>query len=195
MSKSLSGMKIAILVSNGFNQQDMTDTQKVMNSLGVSLKLISPDQGLVNGWEGTSWGHHFAVDQQLSTALGADFDVLVVPGGQRSLDKLKTTAHTRRFVNSFVTAQKPVVMFNDAIDLLGYAQQLTGRTVVGPEVMKDVVVAGGAVWSEQNPAIDANLYTGRVETAEDRSVFVAGLLDFFMVHAKMTPEEETKQAA
>lgn len=195
MSKSLSGMKIAILVSNGFNQQDMTETQKVMNSLGVSLKLISPDQGLVNGWEGTGWGHHFAVDQQLSTALGADFDVLVVPGGQRSLDKLKTTAHTRRFVSSFVTAQKPVVMFNDAIDLLGYAQQLTGRIVAGPEAMKDAVIAGGATWSEQSPVIDNNLYTGRVENAEEHAVFVSGLLDFFMVHAKMTPEEETKQAA
>ena len=195
MSKSLSGMKIAILVSNGFNQQDMTDTQKVMNSAGVSLKLISPDQGLVNGWEGAGWGHHFAVDQQLSTALGADFDGLIVPGGQRGLDKLKTTAHTRRFVNSFLTAQKPVVLFNDAIDLLGYAQQLSGRVVAGPEAMKDDVVAGGANWAEQSPVIDNNLYTGRVETEEERAALVAGLLDFFLANAPSVTEGEAKQAA
>jgi protease I len=189
MSKSLSGTKIAILVSNGFNQQDMTDTQKLLNSMGVSLKIISPDQGLVNGWEGTGWGHHFAVDQQLSTALGADFDVLMVPGGQRSLDKLKTTAHTRRFVNSFVTAGKPVALFNEAIDLLVYAEQVAGRTVSGPEAMKDAVVQAGAVWAEQSPAIDGALYTGSVVSEEDRAVFIAGMLDFFIAHVTVTQQQ------
>lgn len=118
MSKSLSSAKIAILAANGFSQQDFTETQKMLTAAGASLKVISPDQGLVNGWEGASWGHHFAVDQVLSTALGADFDMLVVPGGQRSLDKLQTTAHTRRFLNSFMAANKPVVLFPGAETLL-----------------------------------------------------------------------------
>lgn len=189
MSKSLPGTKIAILVSNGFNQQDMTDTQKLLNSMGVSLKIISPDQGLVNGWEGAGWGHHFAVDQQLSTALGADFDILVVPGGQRSMDKLKTTAHTRRFVNSFVSAGKPVAMFNEAIDLLVYAEQISGRTVSGPEEMKDAVVQAGAVWAEQSPVIDGALYTGSVANEDERAVFVAGMLDFFAAHATVNQKQ------
>jgi len=189
MSKSLPGTKIAILVSNGFNQQDMTDTQKLLNSMGVSLKIISPDQGLVNGWEGAGWGHHFAVDQQLSTALGADFDILVVPGGQRSMDKLKTTAHTRRFVNSFVSAGKPVVLFNEAIDLLVYAEQISGRTVSGPEAMKDAVVQAGAVWAEQSPVIDGSLYTGSVANEEERAVFVSGMLDFFIAHATVNQKQ------
>lgn len=121
MSKTLHGTKIAILVANGFCQQDYTALQKTMNSAGASLKLVSPDQGLVNGWEGSGWGHHFPVDQQLGTALGADFDILVVPGGQRSMDKLKTTAHTKRFVNSFMVSAKKVVLFNEAIELLDFA--------------------------------------------------------------------------
>lgn len=123
MSKPLSGVKIAILSANGFNQQDLTETQKIMNAAGASLKIISPDQGLVNGWEGQGWGHHFAVDQVLSTALGADFTMLIVPGGSRSMEKLKMTAHTKRFLNSFMNAKKPVAMFNDAVDLLTFAGQ------------------------------------------------------------------------
>ena len=123
MRKTLHGTKIALLVANGFNQQDYTAIQKTMNSAGASLKLVSPDQGLVNGWEGSGWGHHFPVDQQLGTALGADFDILVVPGGQRSMDKLKTTAHTKRFVNSFMVSAKKVVLFSDAVALLEFAGQ------------------------------------------------------------------------
>jgi protease I len=185
MSKSLTGSKIAILVSNGFNQQDMTDTQKLLTSLGVSLKIVSPDQGLVNGWEGAGWGHHFAVDQQLSTSLGADFDILVVPGGQRSLDKLKTTAHTRRFVNSFLSAGKPVALFDNAVDLLVYAAQALGRNVAVPEDMQAALVEAGAVVAEQSPAIDGALYTGRVGSDEERAVFIAGMLDFFASYATM----------
>ncbi len=129
MSKTLHGIKIAILVANGFNQQDFTAAQKALGSEGASLKLVSPDQGLVNGWEGSGWGHHFPVDQQLATALGADFDMLVVPGGQRSMDKLKTTAHTKRFVNSFMVSDKKVFLFGDAVALLDFAGQGTDASV------------------------------------------------------------------
>jgi protease I len=125
MSKSLQGLKIALLVANGFDQNDFTDVQKALIAANASVKVISPDQGLVNGWEGQGWGHHFPVDQVLSTALGADYDMLVVPGGSRSLEKLKTTAHTKRFVNSFINAEKPVAMLCDAVDMLAYAGQDT----------------------------------------------------------------------
>lgn len=125
MSKSLPGQKIAILVANGFEQADFTETQRALIAAAATVKVVSPDQGLVNGWEGQGWGHHFPVDQVLSTALGADFDMLVVPGGARSLEKLKTTAHTRRFFNSFINAGKPVAVFGDVTALLDYAGQNT----------------------------------------------------------------------
>lgn len=131
MRKTLQGLKVAILAANGFDQQDFTETQKLLNAAGAGVKVVSPDQGLVNGWEGTGWGHHFPVDQQLATALGADFDMLVVPGGQRSMDKLKTTAHTKRIVNSFMSAGKKVVMFGDAVSLLDFAGQDTDVSVHG----------------------------------------------------------------
>jgi len=125
MSKPLPGTKIAILVANGFDQHDFSEVQKALNGASAIVKVISPDQGLVNGWEGKGWGHHFPVDQALSTALGADYDMLVIPGGSRSMEKLKTTAHTKRFVNSFINAEKPVAMMCDAVDLLTYAGQNT----------------------------------------------------------------------
>lgn len=189
MSKPLLGTKIALLVANGFNQQDFTDIQRALTLAGGSLKIISPDQGLVNGWEGTGWGHHFPIDQQLSTALGADFDMLVVPGGQRGLDKLKTTAHTKRFVNSFMMGNKPVAMVGNAVDLLVFAEQISGRVVAAPDALKDAVTnAGGTV--SASPAVDGMLYTGTVDQPEERSAFFAGMAEFFVSHAA-----DVKQAA
>lgn len=155
MSKFLSGTKIAILAANGFNQNDFTQTQRALLTAGATLKVVSPDQGLVNGWEGASWGHHFAVDQVLSTALGADFDMLVVPGGERSINKLKTTAHTRRFISSFMAANKSIVMFNDAADLLDHS--------------------GLPVEAE-------NLFKAICASEDDHSAAVAGMVDFFAAY-------------
>ena len=151
MSKFLTGTKIAILAANGFQQNDFTQAQRALISAGATVKVISPDQGLVNGWEGTAWGHHFAVDQVLSTVLGADFDMLIVPGGERSNAKLKTTAHTKRFIGSFMSAGKPVVMFNNSVDLLDHSGL---------------------------PVEAGNLYKINAETSEDLNEAVGGMLDF-----------------
>lgn len=155
MSKFLSGTKIAIIAANGFEQNDFTQCQRALIAAGATIKVISPDQGLVNGWEGNSWGHHFAVDQTLSTALGADFDMLVVPGGERSINKLKTTAHTKRFVGSMMNAVKPVVMFGDAVSLLEHS--------------------GLAVEA-------SNLYKVTATTAEDHAAAIIAMVEFFASH-------------
>jgi protease I len=160
MSKFLTGTKIAILAANGFTQNDFTQTQRALLAAGATLKVVSPDQGLVNGWEGSAWGHHFAVDQVLSTVLGADYDMLVVPGGQRSIDKLKTTAHTRRFISSFMNSGKPVAMFGEAAELLDHSGLATEAV---------------------------NLYKGNAVTVEDHAAFVSTMLDFF---ADNTAEEK-----
>ncbi|MDB5491173.1 MAG: ThiJ/PfpI family protein [Micavibrio sp.] len=152
MSKFLTGTKIAILVANGFEQNDFTQSQRALLAAGATLKVISPDQGLVNGWEGSSWGHHFAVDQTLSTSLGADFDMLVIPGGERSLNKLKTTAHTKRLISSVMNANKPVVLFNDASSLLEHCGL---------------------------PSEVGNLTNVVAATAEEHSAAVAAMVEFF----------------
>lgn len=121
MSKPLSGVKVAILVANGFEEADMTATQRAMVAAGANARIVSPEPGLVNSWTGQAWGHHFAIDAALNSALGADFSMLVIPGGQRSIDKLKLTAHTKRFIGSFMAAQKPVAVWAGAMPIMEHA--------------------------------------------------------------------------
>ena len=118
------GAKIAVLVANGFNENHFIRLQKILIEAGCQAKLISMTQGLVNGWneEENSWGHNYAVDTPLNSALGVDYDGLVIPGGHRSLDKLKMTAHTRRFITSFTKMDKPVCAMGDAYDIMMHVQ-------------------------------------------------------------------------
>src|SRR3546814_15118488 len=85
MDHPLAGKTVAILVANGFEELEMTEPQRALLGAGATLKLVSPEQGLVNGWHGKAWGHYFPIDTQISEALAADFDALLVPGGKRGI--------------------------------------------------------------------------------------------------------------
>src|SRR5690606_33724615 len=119
-------------------------TQKALLPFGANIRIVSMDHGLVNSWNGLGWGLHFAADKALNSALAADFSMLVVPGGRRSLEKLKLTAHTKRFISGFVDSRKPVAFFGEAVELLAFAERAAGKTVTGPASCKDTMeMAGG----------------------------------------------------
>lgn len=151
---------MAVLVANGFDESDFIAAQKVMREMGIEMKIISANQGLVNGWNGSGWGHNFAVDVQVNAALGADYDALLIPAGSRSHDKLSTTAHTKRIIGSMMDANKPVIAMGDAVGLMAQCEMLAGHTVTGPSMMKDMVMQSGAQWEEDAYMIHGSMMTG-----------------------------------
>ena len=173
MIKSLTETKIAVLVANGFDEQNFLSVQKVMQEMGATLRIISSNQGLVNGWDvdAGAWGHNYAVDAPLNTALGVDYDALIIPGGQRSVEKLKMTAHTRRFIGSFMAAEKPVAVMGDAVLLMAYAEQIVDRNVSGNEEARDIVEQSGARWSDAAVQMDQNMMSGLCDEASQEEYF------------------------
>lgn len=179
MHKPLVGTKIAVLVANGFEEKHFINVQRHFLEMGASLKIVSTNQGLVNGWDGTSWGHNFAVDAQLNTALGVDYMGLIIPGGARSIEKLKTTAHTRRFIGSFMAAQKTVAIMDDALNLMAFSEQLDGTTVSGNDAMREMAVQAGATWNEGTMMTDGSLLTGMCD-ADNMDAYIEMMKDVFM---------------
>lgn len=165
MNSSSSHDKIAVLLSNGFTEKDLTVLQRLLMPMRVPIRIISMDRGLVNSWAGDNWGLSFAADDALNESLSADYSALVIPGGQRSIDKLKLTAHTKRFIGGFLDTDKPVVVMGEGVDLLAFVDRIANRSVHGPETLKDMVTQAGGLWSDENPAIDGVLMTGTNDEA------------------------------
>lgn len=178
MSKTMIGVKVAVLAANGFDEKDLSAVQRALAEAGASMRIVSTDQGLVNGWDGQGWGHNYAVDTQLNTALGVDYDALIIPGGQRSLDKLKMTAHTRRFIGSFMGAMKPVAVMGDALDIVAHVDQLAGVTVCGPDSCRETAERAGAVWNEASKIMDGALLTGACDE-QTRAEFIVNMIALF----------------
>ncbi len=192
MKQSLAGIKVAVLVANGFVEQDMTSANKALIEVGAHVRIVSSENGLVNSWDGAGWGHHFAVDSPLSAALAADYHALVVPGGQRSLDKLKLTAHSRRFIASFISTEKPVALFDNAVSLMIFTDTVRDLTVGGPAELEPEILFAGGQWSPEAPCRFNHVMSG-VVTEETRPAFISDMIDHFDMVMKASAGEPAKE--
>ncbi|WP_029009474.1 DJ-1/PfpI family protein [Azospirillum halopraeferens] len=177
MDQPLAGKTIAILVANGFEETTMTEPQRALLKTGAALRTISPEQGLVNGWHGKAWGHYFPVDKQVGDVLGSDYDMLLLPGGERSIVKLLQNAHTRRIVGHFLDAGKPVAAIDEGVQLLAIPGKLKGRTLTAPDALKDELTAAGATVSEEPLVVGDTLITAR--SVDDLPAFVEQVVKAF----------------
>lgn len=174
----LAGKTVAILVANGFEELEMTEPQRALLKQGAAPKIISPEQGLVNGWHGAAWGHYFPTDKHVGDVLAADFDLLVLPGGERSIAKLANNAHTRRIVGSFMDAGKGVAAIGGGVGLLAVAERAKGRTVAAPEAAVEALTAQGAKVAEEDAVVvDRFLVTARSQ--ENLAEFIEQMTKVF----------------
>lgn len=186
MTATLAGKTIAILAANGFDENQMTEIQRALTTAKAKFKTVAPEQGVVNGWQKDRWGHYFPVDANIGEALGSDFDFLVIPGGERAIAKLKTNPHTRRIVNHFLEAGKPVAAIGAGAALLALSAKVVGYTVSAPTECHAELSAAGAVISEENHETCKAVLTSN---GTDSTVWVEQALELF------SAAEEELQAA
>ena len=73
----LEGMRVAILVAEGFEQSEMTEPKKALEQNGAQTAIVSPARGEVEGWKHFDKGDRFRVDVPLERANADEFDALV----------------------------------------------------------------------------------------------------------------------
>ncbi len=176
MTATLAGKSIAILAANGFDENQMTEIQRALTTVKAKFKTVAPEQGVVNGWQKGHWGHYFPVDAQIGEALGSDFDFLVIPGGERAIAKLKTNLHTRRIVNHFLEAGKPIAAIGAGVALLALSAQSSGLTVAAPAEIHEELQTAGIILSEDTQEVCGKVLTSN---GEDNAPWVAQAMELF----------------
>jgi protease I len=161
MSAKLQGKKIAILATDGFEQVELTEPKKALETAGASVDVISPKPGEIKGWKFTDWGETTKVDKTLDEAKPAEYDGLVLPGGQINPDKLRIEPKAVAFVREFFNSGKPVGAICHGPWMLIEAGVLKRRTLTSwPSVRTDIRNAGGN-WVDEQVVTDGNLTTSR----------------------------------
>jgi protease I len=101
--RDLKARKIAILVTDGFEQVELIEPRKALDNAGANYKtfVVSPKAERVRGWNFTDWGDEIAVDVPLHRARSQDFDALLLPGGVINPDALRIQPAAVDFVRAF----------------------------------------------------------------------------------------------
>lgn len=161
MKESLSGKHVAILVTDGFEQVELEEPRRALVEAGATTSIVSPRETKVRAWDEDDFGDEFDVDLPLRRAAAAKFDALLLPGGVRSPDELRTNPEAVAFVREFFAAGKPVAAICHGPQLLIEADVVEGRKVTSfPSVRRDLINAG-ANWVDEPVVTDRGLVTSR----------------------------------
>src|SRR5437879_12348408 len=93
---TVQGMRVAILVTDDFEQVELTEPKKALDQAGATTKIIAPKPGQVQGMNHDVKADTFSVDMTLDQANPADFDAVLLPGGALNADSLRMERNADR---------------------------------------------------------------------------------------------------
>src|SRR5438094_5329093 len=161
MARKLDGKKVAILVTDGFEQVEMTKPREALDEAGAETKIVSLKSGKIQGMNHADKGDQFDVDLTLDEARPEEFDALLIPGGLMSPDTLRSTPEALEFTRHFFSEGKPVAAICHGPWVLIDAGVVRGRTLTSwPAIKTDVRNAGGN-WVDEEVVVDNGLVTSR----------------------------------
>jgi protease I len=160
-NSQLNGLKVAILVTDGFEEAELVEPRRALDRAGADTRLVSPKSGSVRSWKLTDWGDQFPVDIPLAQARADDFDALVLPGGVMNPDQLRMLPEAVQFVRAFFDAGKQVASICHGPWTVLEAGGARGRRMTSWPSLKTDLRNAGAEWVDQEVVVDHNLVTSR----------------------------------
>lgn len=161
ITSSLDGMKVAILVTDGFEQVELTGPRKALDGAGAHTQIVSPKDGSVRGWNHHDPASAFDVDVSLKDAKAEDFDALLLPGGVVNPDALRIDEQAIAFVRAFVESGKPIAAICHGPWTLIDAGGVEGRKMTSWPSLRTDLQNAGAVWSDKDVVVERSLVTSR----------------------------------
>jgi protease I len=174
--------KVAILVADGVEFDQMTKTRKALKESGADPVIVSSNELEVRGWKNKKWKGAFLVDMQLKNAKAKEFDALLLPGGVLNPDALRLDPQAIQFIKDIVQLGKPVAAICQGARTLIDAKAVKGKIVTSSPSIRIDLIHAGAKWRNQTVVKDTNLVTSRQH--EDIPAFNAAMIELFTSHKR-----------
>jgi protease I len=158
---NLEGKRVAILVTDGFEQIEMTSPREALEKAGASCVLIAPNEDEVQGFKHHDKADKFKVDLTLDQADPARFDAVLLPGGVINADALRIEKKAQQFVQEIDRAGKPVAVICHGPWLLVSAGLVKGHIITSWPTLQDDLRNAGATWKDAECVRDGSWVSSR----------------------------------
>lgn len=158
---TLKGLNVAILVTDGFEEVELTEPRKALDAAGATTRIVSPEPDRVRAWNFTDWSIALPVDVGLDQARPEDFDALLLPGGVINPDSLRIDSSAVAFAKAFFDAGKPVAAICHGPWTVIETGAARGRRMTSWPSLKTDLKNAGADWVDQDAVVDQGLVTSR----------------------------------
>jgi len=161
MDRELRGKRVAMLVTDGFEQVELTEPRRALEEAGAGVMIVSPNRDSVRAWNHSDWGDRFAVDVLLEDASADNFDCLVLPGGVMNPDSLRCNEAALQLVREVYDSGKLVAAICHGPWTLIDAGVAEGARLTSYDSIQTDLRNAGAEWIDDEVVVDQNLLTSR----------------------------------
>jgi protease I len=157
----VSEARVLIVATDGFEESELFGPLQILRERGSDVKLAALDLKPIQATVHDDPGKTIRPDLTVADARADHYDALILPGGVRNPDQLRTSKAAIDLIRAFHKAGKPVAAICHGPWLLIEADLLRGKTATSwPSIRTDMKNAGANVVDE--PAVtDGNIVTSR----------------------------------
>jgi len=173
MAGDITGKTVAFVVTDGYEDSELTSPWQAVEAAGGRAVLVAPggSGGSVSG----KHGHAQPIDQAVADSVAEQFDALVIPGGVVNADHLRMDEDAVEFARGFFEQRKPVAVICHGPWLLVEADVVDGRRMTSYPSLRTDLTNAGADWVDEEVVVDQGLVSSR--RPDDLPAFNAKLLE------------------
>ncbi|MAF36670.1 protease [archaeon] len=175
MSESnLTNLKRAVIFADEeFDDVELTHPKQALEQAGFTVDIATKDKQDMFGKKGTLAKPNI----DIKDLKADDYDLVIVPGGYRSPDRLRIYPEVLEFLQAMDSAKKVIGAICHGPWVLISAKLVQGRKMTGHVGTKDDLINAGANFVDQETVIDDNLVTAPHPTKVE--VFTKAILSKF----------------
>lgn len=122
------------------------------------VDIMAHTAGKIFGILGTNMMSNFSTEA-LSFSFLDSYDLLVLPGGVKAMEKLRQEKNVINFITEWNEKGKVIACTCSGAQLLISAKVVAGRKITAYYAMEDDVTNAGAIYSRDPVVVDGNIVT------------------------------------